>query len=463
MRKLVSLPPQILPCTNISVAKIHEVLTGLQNNQDTCATLNRHWYTNMFLSVLIVLTLTSVAGCQSSGTTTTETPEVTAEPDLPILPAAYQLEEYLPLLQGQRVTLVVNQTSLIGTTHLVDSLLARDVNITQIFAPEHGFRGEAANGELVQNATDVKTGLPIISLYGKNRKPTSEQLSDVDVVVFDIQDVGARFYTYISTMHYIMEACAEQNKKMVILDRPNPNGFYVGGPVRSPNQQSFLGMHPIPIAHGLTVGELARMINGEGWLTDSLQCSVDIIPVKNYTHSDRYALPVRPSPNLPNDQAINLYPSICLFEATNISLGRGTDFPFQVLGNPSKALIEGVISTNPTLDTTTFTPEDIPGVAFDTKHRGQLCYAIDLRNTPPLEKFTLKYVLDFYQQALAVGMTSKEFFDRPSAFARLAGTKELQQQIEDGLDEEAIKESWEPALSQYKAIRKKYLLYEDYE
>nr|WKN39344.1 DUF1343 domain-containing protein [Tunicatimonas sp. TK19036] len=421
------------------------------------------WYSNILFRALIVFTLTSSLSCQPSQSTTTDESEVTPVAEQPILPAAYQLDDYLPLLEGQKVAMVVNQTSLIDTTHLVDSLLARDVNITQIFAPEHGFRGEAANGEHVQNATDTKTGLPIISLYGKNRKPSAEQLSNVDVVVFDIQDVGARFYTYISTMQYVMEACAEQNKKMVILDRPNPNGFYVGGPVRDPDQKSFLGMHPIPIAHGLTVGELAQMINGEGWLPDSMQCDVDIIPVKNYTHADRYPLPVRPSPNLPNDQAINLYPSLCLFEATNISLGRGTEFPFQVLGNPSEALIKGVISTNTDLDTITFTPEDIPGVAFDTKHRGELCYAIDLRNTPPLNEFTLKYVLDFYRQAKAVGMTNEEFFDRPSAFALLAGTKKLQQQIEDGLDEAAIEQSWEPELSEYKQMRKKYLLYDDFE
>ncbi len=296
------------------------------------------------LTIICVLTL----ACQSQ--VTREIPAENTSPSAPILPAAYQTEAYLPLLEGKNVAMVVNHTSLIGETHLVDSLLARGVAIQQIFAPEHGFRGEAANGELVQDATDVQTGLPIVSLYGKNRKPSPEQLSQVDVLVFDIQDVGARFYTYISTMHYLMEACAEQNKEMIILDRPNPNGFYVGGPVRSPAQKSFLGMHPIPIAHGLTVGELAQMINGEGWLTDSLQCDLKVIPVQHYTHRDRYSVPVRPSPNLPNDQAINLYPSICLFEATNISLGRGTGFPFQVLGNPDQTLIEGLQSTYPSLE-----------------------------------------------------------------------------------------------------------------
>ena len=409
-----------------------------------------------FLAMIVIL----ASACQSQATR--EIPPEDASPSAPILPAAYQTDAYLPLLEGKNVAMVVNHTSLIHETHLVDSLLALGVNVKQIFAPEHGFRGEAANGELVQDATDAQTGLPIVSLYGKNRKPSPEQLSQVDLVVFDIQDVGARFYTYISTMHYLMEACAEQNKEMMVLDRPNPNGFYVGGPVRSPDQKSFLGMHPIPIAHGLTVGELAKMINGEGWLTDSLQCTLKVIPVQHYTHSDRYSLPVRPSPNLPNDQAINLYPSICLFEATNISLGRGTGFPFQVLGNPDQALVAGLDSTYPSLDTISFTPEDIPGVAFDTKHRGKRCYGLDLRNAPPLNGFTLKYVLDFYRQAMAIGMTAQEFFDRPDAFALLAGNKQLQQQIIDGLSEEEIMKSWEPELEAYKKMRKGYLLYEDF-
>lgn len=447
----------------ISNAKILEVLTGLQNNRYTCLRPAYYWYTNIVLGLFIVLMLASAAGCQTSQSTNAAEAASSPSAPPPIFPAAYQLDEYLPLLQGQRVAMVVNQTSLIDQTHLVDSLLSREVNIIQIFAPEHGFRGEAANGELVQDATDVQTGLPIVSLYGKNRKPSAEQLDSVDVVVFDIQDVGARFYTYISTMHYLMEACAEQNKKMIILDRPNPNGFYIGGPVRTPDQKSFLGMHPIPIAHGLTVGELAQMINGEGWLADSMQCDIEVIPVKNYTHSDRYSLPVRPSPNLPNDQAINLYPSLCLFEATNISLGRGTEFPFQVLAHPDQALLRNLEKIYPSIDTISFTPEDIPGVAFDTKHRGSVCFGLDLRNTPSLEQFTLRYVLDFYRQSIAVGMSSEDFFDRPEAFARLAGTKQLQQQIEDGMDEEAIEKSWESELSQYKTMRKKYLIYEDFE
>jgi len=422
-----------------------------------------HLSVNLLYTLLIVFYFSFTVSCQSSESTTISDSTTVTEVEPPILPAAYQTESYLPLLQESRVGMVVNHTSLIDTTHLVDSLLSLGVNITQIFAPEHGFRGEAANGEHVQDATDVRTGLPIVSLYGKNRKPTVEQLQGIDVVVFDIQDVGARFYTYISTMHYVMETCAELGKRMVILDRPNPNGYYIGGPVREPAQKSFLGMHPIPIVHGLTVGELAQMINGEGWLIDSLQCDTEVIPVKNYTHSNRYLLPVRPSPNLPNDQSINLYPSLCLFEATSFSLGRGTEFPFQVLGNPNQAIQQGVLAKNPTFDSVQFTPQDIPGVAFNTKHEDELCYGVDLREIPHLEKFTLQLLIDFYQQAKAHGMTDKEFFDRPDAFATLAGNKTLQKQIEGGQSLEEIKQSWEPELSEYKAMRKKYLLYEDFE
>ncbi|WKN45863.1 exo-beta-N-acetylmuramidase NamZ family protein [Tunicatimonas pelagia] len=418
---------------------------------------------NLFYLTYIAVILGLLTGCQpsESGVANASTPS--AEVELPILPAAYQTKTYVPLLKDNRVGMVVNHTSLIDTTHLVDSLLSLDVNITQIFAPEHGFRGEAANGEEVQDATDVRTGLPIVSLYGKNRKPTAAQLQNIDVVIFDIQDVGARFYTYISTMHYVMETCAEEDKRMVILDRPNPNGFYIGGPVREPEQKSFLGMHPIPIVHGLTVGELAKMINGEGWLTDSLQCDVEVIPVKNYTHADRYALPVRPSPNLPNDQAINLYPSLCLFEATSFSLGRGTEFPFQVLGNPNRAIQQSILTEYPSFDSIQFTPQDIPGVAFDTKHRGELCYGVDLREIPLLEDFTLKFLMDYYQQAQAHGMSNEEFIDRSDAFALLAGNKTLQKQIEAGKSLKEIEQSWEPELSEYKEMRKKYLLYEDFE
>ena len=414
----------------------------------------------ILLLVLSILPLFFACQSQAHRETASDTaPSVlAAESSATILPGAYQTDEYLPLLQGKNVAMVVNHTSLIHETHLVDSLLASDVAVKQIFAPEHGFRGEAGAGDLIKDGTDPATGLPIFSLHGTHKKPTPEQLQGIDLVVFDIQDVGARFYTYISTMHYVMEACAEQGKAMLILDRPNPNGYYIGGPVRQPGLQSFLGMHPIPIVHGLTVGELAGMINGEGWLTDSAQCEAQVIPVQNYTHSDRYHVPVRPSPNLPNDQAINLYASLCLLEGTAVTLGRGTDFPFQVYGHPNKAFAEATAEA----DTFTFVPKAIPGVVKYPKHENQRCYGSDLRDAERLDQFTLKYVLKAHEEARAGGISNQDFF-LTETFRILAGTDALQQQIIDGLSEEEIKQSWEPELSEYKEMRKQYLLYEDFE
>ena len=409
------------------------------------------------LFALIILVLMSA--CQSQATRerlsedTTSVAHAKATPQ----PGAYQTNDYLPLLEGN-IAMVVNHTSLIHETHLVDSLLSLGVNVKQIFAPEHGFRGEAGAGDLIKDGTDPATGLPIVSLYGKNRKPTPAQLEGIDLVIFDIQDVGARFYTYISTMHYVMEACAEQGKPMLVLDRPNPNGFYIGGPIRQPGMESFVGMHPIPIVHGLTVGELAQMINGEGWLTDNVQCEVQVIPVKNYTHSDRYSLPVRPSPNLPNDQAVNLYPALCLLEGTVVTLGRGTDFPFQVYGHPNPAFAE----TTAPADTFSFVPKAIPGVVTSPKHENQRCYGADLRQVKPVERFTLTYVLEAHKQALAGGISNKDFF-LTETFRILAGNETLQRQIADGLSEKEILQSWEEELSAYKAMRKGYLLYEDFE
>ena len=411
----------------------------------------------MRIYVIALLTLVGGLACQSRAHQEESSAEVApAASSAEIRPGAYQTDRYLPLLEGKNVALVVNHTSLIHETHLVDSLLTSGVAVKQIFAPEHGFRGEAGAGDLIKDGTDPTTGLPIFSLHGKHKKPTPEQLENIDWVIFDIQDVGARFYTYISTMHYVMEACAEQGKAMLILDRPNPNGFYIGGPVRQPGLQSFLGMHPIPIVHGLTVGELAGMINGEGWLTDSLRCEVQVIPVQNYTHSDRYHVPVRPSPNLPNDQAINLYASLCLLEGTAVTLGRGTDFPFQVYGHPNEAF-----ATVSGADTISFVPKAIPGVVKYPKHENQRCYGPDLRTVDPLSEFTLKYVLTAYQQAQSGGLSDKDFF-LTETFRILAGTDALQQQIIDGLSEEEIVQSWESELSEYKQMRKQYLLYEDF-
>lgn len=381
------------------------------------------------------------------------------EPAQDIQTGAASIQEYLPLLKDKRVALVVNHTSQINGTHLVDTLLALNINIRQIFAPEHGFRGEAGAGEVIRNSVDSKTGLPIISLYGKNKKPQPDQLENIDMLVFDIQDVGARFYTYISTMHYVMEACAEQDKPLIILDRPNPNGYYVDGPVLEPEMKSFVGMHPIPVVHGLTVGELAQMINGEGWLPNEAQCEVSIIKAKNYTHADTYSLPVAPSPNLPNDQAINLYPSLCLFEGTVISVGRGTPYPFQVLGYPDPSFTKEFAGEVQVADTFSFVPESIPGVAMHPPHEGKRCYGLDLRNEVRLNRFSPEYLIAFYQNAKEAGIS--DFFN--DFFDKLAGTTQLRSQIQSGLSKDEIRKSWMDDLNQYKIMRKKYLLYEDFE
>lgn len=355
------------------------------------------------------------------------------------------------LLKDKRVGLVVNQTSILENQqkHLLDALLENGVKVKKVFAPEHGFRGTADAGAEIKDSRDVKTGVPIISLYGKNKKPTDEQLADLDVVIFDIQDVGARFYTYISTMHYVMEACAENGKELIVLDRPNPNDF-VDGPIRQKGFESFVGVDPLPVLHGLTVGELAWMINGEGWLKSTPDsCRLHIVKMENWRHGDPYWLPVKPSPNLPNDQSIRLYPSLCFFEGTMISVGRGTYFPFQVLGAPDRKF--GDFS---------FTPESLPG--FDTKpmYQDKVCYGIDLQGYPFKGGLDLSFLMDFYKKA---GKDQAFFFTRPQWFDLLAGTKELRYQIVRGLSEEDIRASWQPALNEYKKIRNKYLLYPDYQ
>jgi uncharacterized protein YbbC (DUF1343 family) len=360
-----------------------------------------------------------------------------------LMTGADQLDLLLPKLSGKRVALVVNQTAMIKKTHLVDTLKSRGINVIKVFAPEHGFRGDAADGEEVNDSVDTRTGIRIASLYGKNRKPAPEQLEDVDVVVFDIQDVGCRFYTYTSTMHYVMEACAENNKKLIVLDRPNPNAF-VDGPIMQKEFMSFVGMHPIPIAYGLSIGELGMMINGEGWLAEKKKCNLEVVKLRNWKHSDPYAIPVRPSPNLPNDQAIRLYPSICLFEGTQISLGRGTEMPFQVLGNPN--LLNMPFE---------FKPVSIKGVSTSPPQENKLCRGIDLRAAPTKREIDLSYLLDFYR-----AYPDKEKFFIPY-FEKLAGTKALRKQIIDGLSAAEIKKSWAADLEKYSVMRKKYLLYPD--
>ncbi len=365
-----------------------------------------------------------------------------------IVTGAGQPEKYLPLLKNKKVGLVVNNTSVIGNTHLVDFLLSKNIQIEKIFAPEHGFRGDASAGAKIKDGIDSKTGIKVFSLYGKTRKPTPEHLKNIDIIVFDIQNVGCRFYTYISTMHLVMEACAENGIPVIVFDRPNPNGDYVAGPIRKQEFKSFVGMDPIPIVHGLTVGELAKMINGEGWLDTDKKCDLTVIKVKNYTHSTKYELPVRPSPNLPNYRAVRLYPSLCFFEATSVSVGRGTDFPFQAIGG-----------LQPNLGTFVFTPRSIPGVAINPLNKDKKCYGIDLRKLNEIPTFTLKYFIEFYSKY----KNKNEFLTREKWLNKLAGTDDLIQQIRANKTENEILQSWQPELNRYKKIRKKYLLYPDFE
>ena len=366
---------------------------------------------------------------------------------------AEKLNQYLPILSGSRVALVVNQTSTIGSQHLVDVLLAQGVAVKKVFAPEHGFRGTADAGEKVNNSRDSRTGLPIVSLYGKSKKPSPEHLAGIDLVIFDIQDVGARFYTYISTMHYVMEACAEQGKKMVVLDRPNPNGHYVDGPILEPAYKSFVGMHPIPVVHGMTVGELARMINGERWLKNGVRCDLTVVPCDAYTHRTIYHLPIKPSPNLPNSRSIYLYPSLCFFEGTAISVGRGTDKQFQLIGAPQLSAQRMPYQ---------FTPVSKAGAKYP-KHQNKTCNGFDL-SMMRLESFygqnqlDLKWLIQVYQDF----PNKSAFFNKNNFFDKLAGTAQLRQQIIAGTPEHQIRASWEPALSQFKAKRNQYLLYPDF-
>ena len=362
-----------------------------------------------------------------------------------VLVGAEQSSVYLPLLQGKKVGLVGNQTSILpqsANKHVVDFLLEKGVQVKKVFVPEHGFRGTADAGEKVDNSIDQKTGLPIISLYGSNKKPSADQIKDLDVVIFDLQDVGTRFFTYISTMHYVMEACAEQGKKVIIFDRPNPNGGYIDGPMLKPGFESFVGMHNIPIVHGLTVGELAQMINGEKWLKGGLTVDLEVIPVANWTHAQAYNLPIKPSPNLPNDLSIKLYPSTCLFEGTVASLGRGTYFPFQVYGYP-----------DPKFGDFTFTPVSIDGMSKTPPHQDKLCYGRDLRGESMNHQFTLSYLLEAYEKS---GMKEK-FFN--NYFNTLVGTDELKKQILAGKSEAEIRDSWKVGMDAYKVKREKYLIY----
>lgn len=359
---------------------------------------------------------------------------------------ADQLDQLCPLLKGKKVALVINHTSRLSDGQfLLDALLSKNIRVTKIFAPEHGFRGESDAGANIQNDIDTQTGLPVISLYGKNKKPTQAMLRDVDVVVYDIQDVGVRFYTYISTMRYVMAACAESNKPFIVLDRPNPHD-YIDGPVLENTHRSFVGVYPIPVLYGLTIGELALMANGEGWNGTFRKCELTVIPLRGWKHGDPYSLPIKPSPNLPNDQSIKLYASLCFFEATNVSIGRGTPYPFQVIGYP-----------DPNCGTFQFRPQPLPGFDTNPLQKGKVCYGVDLRDEKLQTGFTLSYLIDFYKKT---GL-GPAFFKSTQFMTMLSGTTKLQRQIVSGMAEDTIRRTWEKDLNNYKQLRIKYVLYQD--
>ena len=414
--------------------------------------------------LLVTLTILTCFCCKSQSekkipaTEEFETESIVKE----IVLGADQVAEYLPLLKNKKIGIVANQTSVLYLKnedqdengiqkkidvrlHLVDYLYNQKINIQRVFAPEHGFRGKADAGEVVKDGADTKTGLSIISLYGKNKKPSPQQLEGIEMMIFDIQDVGARFYTYISTLHYMMEACAEANIPLLILDRPNPNGHYIDGPILEKQHKSFVGMHPVPVVHGMTIGEYAQMINGEGWLNNGVKCDLTIIKLKNYTHQTAYSLPIKPSPNLPNDVAINLYPSLCFFEGTPLSAGRGTEMQFQIFGDPNLP-----VKFYPF----TFTPQANEGAKYP-KFKNELCQGMDLRGNKKLSKLNLEWLIKAYTST----GKKKEFFS--PFFTKLAGTTQLQEQIEKGYTYREIRKTWLAGLEVYDLMRGKYLLYKN--
>lgn len=361
-----------------------------------------------------------------------------------LIVAAEDTANYMKLLRGKKIALVANPTSRAFGKHLLDFFLENSLTVEKVFAPEHGFRGSGEAGEKIQSGIDDKTGVKIVSLFGKNLKPSSEQMRGLDVVVYDIQDVGCRFFTYISTLHNVMEACAENNVKVLVLDRPNPNIDYVDGPIREDNCVSFVGLDPLPVVYGMTVGELAFMMNLEGWLKGGVKCDLQVIPVKNYTRKTKYVLPVKPSPNLPDYLSVRMYPSLCFFEATNISVGRGTLKPFSSIGYPDPKYGEYV-----------FTPKDIPGMQTNPLHEGQKCYGLDFSGLNPDEqRFTLKYFIEMYK------LSSGKMLTREKWLSLLLGNTRLKSQLDSGLSEEEIRKTWQPKLDEFKEKRKKYLIYD---
>lgn len=370
---------------------------------------------------------------------------------------AEQIKRYLPYLKGKRVAMMANQTTIVGPTHLVDTLRKLGINIVKVFGPEHGFRGNASAGAKVADEIDSATGIPLISLYGGKSKPSAEDLADVDIMIYDLQDVGCRFYTNINALAKMMEACADNKKELLILDRPNPNGYFIDGPILDMQFKSGIGQFPIPITHGLTIGEFAAMLNGEGWLAKGVVCPIKLIPVANYRHSMPYTLPVRPSPNLNTQQSIILYPSLCLFEGTILSQGRGTYFPFTVLGSPKLA---GQYSFS-------FTPKGIPGMAETPLHMNETCYGLDLRTIDPAEifkagKINLQWMMELYKAY----PEKEKFFDYKQSkqmgnIDKLAGVAEFKEQIRQGISEDSIRRTWEPGIQAFKVKRAKYLIYPD--
>lgn len=412
--------------------------------------------THLFLFLLLNLQLISCAQERKKSITKIENRDLETQA---IKTGADRTALYLSKLKNKNIAIVANQTSMVNMLqraevspnsmgskkiqlHLVDYLNDnKEITVKKVFSPEHGFRGKADAAELVKDGVDQKTNLPIISLYGKSKKPTALQLKGIDVVVFDIQDVGVRFYTYISTLHYVMEACAELGIKVLLLDRPNPNGHFIDGPVLEPKHASFVGKHPVPVVYGMTIGEYGQMINGEKWLKNGIQCDLTVIPLENYTHQSTYHLPIKPSPNLPNDKSINLYPSLGFFEGTTINAGRGTAYQFQMYGAPF--LNEKSFS---------YTPKANEGAKYP-KHQNKVCFGIDLRNAPYLSKINLNYLIDAYQKT----PKTEKFFG--STFTIHAGTEQLQQQLEQRLTETEIRKTWQKELNKFKKIRKQYLIY----
>lgn len=400
---------------------------------------------NIFIYSLFVVLLTT---CQPEKEKIGFESNIATRDSTSIITGAERIAFYHPMLKDKKVALVVNQTSVVKDKHLVDTLLKLGVNIQVIFAPEHGIRGKADAGEIISDTKDNKTGLPVISLYGKKKKPLAEDLRNVDVILFDIQDVGVRFYTYISTLHYVMEACAENNIPLILLDRPNPNAYFVDGPMLDPAFKSFIGMHPVPVVYGMTIGEYAQMINGEGWLTNKATCKLTVVGCKNYDHDTYYELPIKPSPNLPNIRSVLLYPSTCFFEGTTLSLGRGTEKQFQVIGHPK---ISSAYS---------FTPMPNEG-AKDPPLNGQKCYGTDLSNVTTgsiiqSKKIDLSYLLEYYKKMTVL---NEKFFLDNNFIDKLAGSDQLRKQILAGKNEQEIKETWQPGLVAFLKIRAKYLIY----